>query len=877
MQLKPYQQQVISDLERFLQLLEGRTTRMAFDLFWREHPRSPLEPQKGKGVEPYKENVPGVPHLCMKVPTGGGKTYLACAAVAPIFNAYPMLKSRAIVWLVPSLSILEQTLTNLRDKGHPYRMRLDAEFGSRVEIYDKQRLLGGLHESATREQLTVVVLSFDSLRARNKEDRKLNQESGANIGFTDNEEIVEEIEGVDATSSMAALRSLNPLVVVDESHNAETELSVEMLRNLNPSFILDLTATPRKNSNLLCFVDAWELKKEHMVKLPVIVYNHNEASEVLSSAVFLQKRLEEEAEAERKRGGPYIRPIVLFQAQPKSGEEQTTFEKIKAQLIEAKIPEERIKIKTAQINELKKVDLFAPECPVRYIITVNALKEGWDCSFAYILATLANKSSAVDVEQILGRILRQPHARKMSSPMLNSSFVLTSSARFRETLDNIVDGLHRAGFSEDDYKFKEEAPASSAGPLPQTGNLFDQVADTTSATYQTGVKQPDFSRIETEGLAAAPASVQDHLQKIEEEARAEEARFESAIEETIQNESAHIPDAISSQVKKYQLRPVFLEKAKALRLPQFFQKYKTDPFAATDDGELLFHKNFLLQDFKLSKCDASIDFDATPVDAWKIDLDEADHLPKFTRLDAPAREFLTKYLLDPSRKHKRAETVVTRMIATLGRLDHIADSELRAYLLHVVADWEDDRYQDFAQDEWRYRTAVRKKIERLTEDFGYKQFIEWLDTGKVFCQPTWLLPDTIEPGEVASAGFPKTIYEREGKMNDFEHKVISMLADLDNVLCWTRNLERGKGFLLNGFVNHYPDFIILTKSGKTLLLETKGDDRDNSDSEHKLELGKLWESHSRRHGAFSYFMVFANNPLERALRMEEMVKRMRDM
>lgn len=298
---------------------------MAFDLFWREHPRSPLVPQKGEAVEPYKENVPGVPHLCIKVPTGGGKTYLACAAVAPIFNAYPMLKAQAIVWLVPSLSILEQTLTNLRDKGHPYRMRLDAEFGSRVEIYDKQRLLGGLHESATREQLTVVVLSFDSLRARNKEDRKLNQESGANIGFTDNGDVLEEIEGVDVTSSMAALRSLNPLVIVDESHNAETELSVEMLRNLNPSFILDLTATPRKNSNLLCFVDAWELKKEHMVKLPVIVYNHNEAGEVLASAVFLQKKLEEESEAERKRGGHYIRPIVLFQAQPKSGEEQTTF------------------------------------------------------------------------------------------------------------------------------------------------------------------------------------------------------------------------------------------------------------------------------------------------------------------------------------------------------------------------------------------------------------------------------------------------------------------------------------------------------------------------------------------------------------------------
>ena len=104
-----------------------------------------------------------------------------------------------------------------------------------------------------------------------------------------------------------------------------------------------------------------------------------------------------------------------------------------------------------------------------------------------------------------------------------------------------------------------------------------------------------------------------------------------------------------------------------------------------------------------------------------------------------------------------------------------------------------------------------------------------------------------------------------------------MLTDLENVVCWTRNLERGKGFVLNGFVNHYPDFILLTQSGKVVLIETKGDDRDNSDSAHKLELGKMWQSHVQRHGAFSYFMVFQNNPIEGALRLEEMIKRMKEM
>src|SRR5690606_18586466 len=89
---------------------------------------------------------------------------------------------------------------------------------------------------------------------------------------------------------------------------------------------------------------------------------------------------------------------------------------------------------------------------VRYIITINALKEGWDCPFAYILASLADKSSAVDVEQILGRVLRQPYVQRHKSFQLNLSYVLTASAKFNETLDNIVKGLNVAGFSEKDYR-----------------------------------------------------------------------------------------------------------------------------------------------------------------------------------------------------------------------------------------------------------------------------------------------------------------------------------------------------------------------------------------------------------------------------------------
>lgn len=195
------------------------------------------------------------------------------------------------------------------------------------------------------------------------------------------------------TALIQILRFLSPVTVVDESHNAGSTLSAEMLNNLNPSFILELTATPRSTSNIISYVDARELKKENMVKLPVVVFNRNSRQAVIQDAIQLRGNLEKQANAEQLSGGKYIRPIVLFQAQPKINEESDTFDKIRELLVEMGIPKEQIAVKTSKVDDLGNIDLLSPNCEIRYIITVNALKEGWDCPFAYILASLANKTS----------------------------------------------------------------------------------------------------------------------------------------------------------------------------------------------------------------------------------------------------------------------------------------------------------------------------------------------------------------------------------------------------------------------------------------------------------------------------------------------------
>lgn len=541
MELNSYQREVMGNLSAYLSALnETGDLNKAWQKYWSDQD---VAVGLGTGSVPgYRNSIKGVPHVCMKVPTGGGKTFMACAAVRRIFDALPQGKPKMVVWLVPSDPILVQTTTNLMNPDHPYTRRLNADFGGRVGVFTKEMLLNGQNftPDTVHEQLTVCILSYGSLRidSKKKDVRKVYQENGNLKNFADYfKDESELLEDTPDTALIQALRHLSPVVIVDESHNAGSDLSVAMLNNLNPSFVLDLTATPRNNSNIISYVDARKLKTENMVKLPVIVYNRTSRDSVIDDAIHLRGIIEQQAIEEEERTGKYIRPIVLFQAQPKNNNDNDTFDKVKEILLGRGIPTEQIAIKTSKVNDLGKTNLMSRDCPIRYIITVNALKEGWDCPFAYILASLANKTSKVDVEQILGRILRQPYARKHGAKLLNSSFVLTCSNAFHDTLDSIVAGLNNAGFSRKDYRTADTLPiieTETTVPEPQPEQTTMQFAPEPKPEAET---EDDFSDIHTpvepapysETVKTAPPSVEEMISQAEETAEQyeEETKQES--------------------------------------------------------------------------------------------------------------------------------------------------------------------------------------------------------------------------------------------------------------------------------------------------------------------------------------------------------------
>jgi type III restriction enzyme len=870
MELKSYQRKVIENLEEYLGYVqEHKSLSTAFNQYW-EDKIGPYNPLDGTGMEPYKNNIPNAAHVCIKVPTAGGKTFIAVNALHTIFTAYDAAKPKAVIWLVPWSNLLQQTVNTLSNPEHPYRQKLNSLFNNRVEVYQKADLLQGANFNPTvvKDQLSIFVMSFASLRANNKEDRKVFQENGQLEAFVSQYKNSEHIlSGVDDTALINVLRFLNPVLVVDESHNAESDLSVDMLKNLNPSFILDLTATPKDNSNIVSLVPAIELKKEHMVKLPVIVHNNHDKTEVINNALHLQRKLEILAKKQETEGGKYIRPIVLFQAQPKTSDDNTTFEKLKEQLLSLGIPETHIKIKTASIDELKGIDLMSKECEVRYIITINALKEGWDCPFAYILASLADKSSSVDVEQILGRVLRQPYVQKHKSFQLNLSYVLTASAKFNETLQSIVKGLQESGFSEKDYRkvdkmTEDEKKSIVADPVEsflfpeQQTEQQEEKIDTNRVTFD-----PNASEEETE--------ITSVITEIETIAEEQNRQLEEQIkEQEKQPVDENIFQEMGTKVQRYKVKESNKEFIDKIQFPQFFIKVTASDIFGTE--EELLNRESLLKDFKLSNEDIKIDFDQISSDLYKIDLEESrknEYRPSFTKIeDSMVRDPIVEYILAKPKDSQIAD-ITHQIMQVIGNMYPIPDQEIKIYIGRILNNLNMEQLRDILVRKWSYTDKIKSKIRQLADSYAEGRFMDFLKSKRIITKPNWKLGIEIVPGKTGSS-IGNSLYEREGSMNGFEERIAMEIGTSSNVAFWHRNLSRGKGFYINGFkANHYPDFILQTKLGKIILIETKGDHLDGSDSEAKCRLGNEWERQAGQN--FSYFMIFDKKEIKGAYTLDK--------
>lgn len=505
MELKEYQQSVLDIVDAYLdelqkQLSKAEKVRKANEgetdpdlirpvpdfptLAWERLREQGLLP-KFRAAIPFSARKDGmgndVPNVCLKIPTAGGKTLLAVNAVSQIMSRYLQRNLGLVLWIMPNEAIYAQTKKHLTNREHPYRQILDRAAAGRVKILEKNDPLNRLD---VESHLCVMLIMLQSANRATKETLRLFRDRGNVHGFFPaSDDILAHFDllaripnlscygnrdnvGAIAHESLGnVLRLLRPVVVMDEGHKAYTASAMATLFDFNPSVVLELSATPKdrpkdappRYANWLVDVRGAKLQREEMIKLPinVKVKAGSDWKVCLRESLDQLNVLQTHSDALRSNTSRYIRPILLVQVE-RTGKDQREknaihSEDVREFLIGLGIDKTEIAVKTSETNELndpENIDLLSPMCTVRVIITKQALQEGWDCPFAYVLCSLAASHNQSAMTQLVGRILRQPDATNTPDPLLNECYVFCHHVKTKDVIDAIKAGLEQDGLSD---------------------------------------------------------------------------------------------------------------------------------------------------------------------------------------------------------------------------------------------------------------------------------------------------------------------------------------------------------------------------------------------------------------------------------------------
>ncbi len=731
LKLKRYQWRCIEELTKYLRAVrKSGNPKTAF-----------IEAKE----QPYKvlHGDPNVPFVCIRVPTGGGKTLIAAHAVAVAFGHYLQEKEEVglVLWLVPSDSIRSQTLAQLGDVHHPYREALDRAFDTKVKVMDITEARS-IKPGDLAGNVCIVVATLASVRREDTEGLKVYRQNGAlteHFRGVRNGDLFKDKAGLVVQSLANVIRLHRPLIILDEGHNAQTELSVEVIGNFLPSCIVEFTATPLGGSNVLVEVPAVELKQVDMVKIPIELTNITNWQETVRAAKEKRDALEKIAEKEQKRTKEVVHPILLVQAE----REQEHPEKVHVHKLvdfltgELKVKREAIAIKTGREDELKQHrNLMDPKCSIRYIVTCNALKEGWDCAFAYVLASVSNLGTRLGVEQLIGRILRLPNAKRKEAEELNHSYVFTSSRRFDDAAQLVIVGLEQEGYHKSDI-----IQGSRQGGRAE----YEAIRAAT---------KEDFS-LPYLGIGGEPLDFYDLLPP-DFSLRGKEGSLELLAH--LENSTALIDvteDAIVTS-KRVQLRRLGLSREET-------------------EEELV--------------------------------------------------QWLSRHVQEQAVERRDMTAFLRGLITRLRKKRSLASLYAQKFAL---------------------RDGIREIVERLVTEEAERQFRALQKTGKLTPsrENEWRFPHELTLLHPLKESFTRHLFDHCEDCNNPELELARQLDNHENVDWWLRNVVQDTdGFRLQGFQREgfYPDFIVLTKSGKWWVLEYKGEDRaTNEDSEYKDALGRLW-------------------------------------
>lgn len=855
MELKPFQRAALNTLATYLQRarISGNPEQAFLQIF---HERTP-----GKTPPPYRTiaGLVGVPNVCLRLPTGGGKTLLAAHTVAVAGRHYLERDYPVVLWMVPTNTIRVQTAEALKKPSHPYRAALDEAFDGRVSVFDVSEIAQIRPQDLT-ERVTVIVTTIQSLRTSNPDGRKayghledfephfshiqpntpgLERDNKGNIKFS-------------FVNLMAFHR---PLVIVDEAHKAGTNLSFEMLAALKPSCIVEFTATPntdpRNGSNVIFRASAAEVKTAEMIKLPIVLTEHPDWRTAVHDAIETRARLAETAKGDDR----YIRPLTLFQAQDKG--QEVTVEVLKQYLIDNEnIAPEKIAVATGEQRELDTINLFDKACPIEFIITVEALKEGWDCSFAYVLCSVANIGSATDIEQLLGRVLRMPYAKNRTQAALNRAYTHVSSPRFGEGARALTDTLvQKMGFEPDEAAEVVEQRQATIPGIGTNHDLFNRVP----VLLETLDSVPDLSGLEP-GIA-------------------ERVQVETHPNGTITvSVKGDIPDELEQRL----IATVPPERRENLRSAVHRHRIiHRNSIAPVERGEKFPVPRLFIEvqgELQLAEKELILDLGGWTLNSYAAELTPQDFAIQETaerwEVDLQGEKVIYKHIDQTSQleigilKLDWTELQLSRWLDRECRQPDITQPVLLEFCRKVIAHLTTTRglaLNDLMRFKHPLAKAVQQKIAAYRQqayEHGYQTFLlnpqahvatSFAD-GFAFDNRPY--PASATSSYSGAYQFKKHFFgsvgELENKGEEFE--CAKLIDTLPQVKYWIRNLSgrpQTSFWLPTSTDRFYPDFVALLQDGRIFVIEYKGEDRvSTDDTKEKRNIGELWAAKSENKGVF---------------------------
>lgn len=872
---KIYQAQVLESIQAYFDACQEQPS--ASQAFTRTTEKLWGHGSSFHALTDFPENMP---YFCLRVPTGGGKTWIAAKSVALINTRLLRVEHSLILWLVPSKPIREQTLFALKDPRHPYGAALkDSGPVTVLDLAEAKSVTRATLDTST----VVIVATRQAFQVDDEESRKVYESNGALMhhfdGLTAGQRAHllrtgDEVDPSVPYSLANVLRLRRPFVIVDEAHNSRTELAFETLERFRPSGIMELTATPdmqRTPSNVLHSVSAAELKAEEMIKLPVVLETEPNWHQCLADAIARRNELQQVADDDRSTGAPYLRPIVLIQAEPRrQGSETLDVDHVRKELVDNhRIPADEIVVATSEERGLEEIGeryekgISDERCPVRFVITQRALAEGWDCPFAYVLVSMASLKSATAVEQLLGRILRQPDARHRQSRLLNQSYAFVVSRSFAETAGALRDRLVQgAGFE------RRDAAQFVAAARPEQRRLDMDGGSGWSLVKPVVVKlaeQPDLPRL--------PERLREKLRWNEMEGSLTISRplTEEESDRVVGVVSGKVAQAsVAKAAEESRLAAEFFqtpaEKGDVLSVPQIVLRIQGE-LTLFDDPEALEYP-WDLKHYEAAPNEAEvanlgsalkvaeggeIDVDASSgkvVHRFIADLQRdlglayrPDHWDE-VKLAA----WISKNVPEPSLTHASKVAFIAawvRHLLLLPGFDLARANQQKFFIRNLL----ERRIKDLRAK------ALRAAYQQSLFGEGRESRVAVSDEYSFMYNPQVYSPSRDYDGRFGAFEFRRHYY---GRIGDFDSKAeflcaqwLDMQAQRDRIEYWVRNLARKEGcsfFLQKADGRFYPDFVCKLPSGTILLVEYKGDRWESAEDDRRI--GGLWEELSGGKGRF---------------------------